>query len=63
MVDHNSASKECRRRMGAAYALNLLGDSSSSCQEKLNNLRRKLEEDSQKEDQDRCLKQMKKIIK
>lgn len=48
MVAHDSASKECKRRMAEAYALNqkLTGLVS---EEDLRNLRRKLEEDEKPE--------------
>lgn len=44
VVCHDSASKECRRKMGEAYALNQRLNGSVSDQD-LKNLRRKLEED------------------
>jgi len=58
VVDHNSTSKECRRRMGAAYALKLHGDSFSG-EEKLNSLRRKLDQDDEKDNQEKGSKQRK----
>lgn len=48
VVSHDSASKECRRKMGEAYALNQKSKGIVS-EEDLNNLRRKLDED---EDED-----------
>lgn len=45
VVDHGIASKECKRRIGEAYALNLPSDSLET-EEKLSGLRRKLEEDN-----------------
>ncbi|PKU72981.1 (6-4)DNA photolyase [Dendrobium catenatum] len=44
VVPHDLASKECKRQIGAAYALNLSGETADA-EEKLNSLRRKLEED------------------
>ncbi|XP_020590382.1 (6-4)DNA photolyase [Phalaenopsis equestris] len=44
VVSHDIASKECKRQIGAAYALNLSGESPDA-EEKLIHLRRKLEED------------------
>ncbi|XP_028766312.1 (6-4)DNA photolyase isoform X1 [Neltuma alba] len=49
VVSHDSASKECRRRMAEAYALNKeLNDSMS--EEDLKNLRRKLDEGTQEQE-------------
>lgn len=62
VVVHDSASKDCKRRMGAAYALKASFDSLSG-EEMLNNLRRKLEEGDQNEYQDKVLKQQKRRIK
>ncbi|KAH7681761.1 (6-4)DNA photolyase protein [Dioscorea alata] len=45
VVNHGIASKECKRRIGEAYALNLPSDSLET-EEKLCGLRRKLEEDN-----------------
>ncbi|KAL5575630.1 hypothetical protein UlMin_017329 [Ulmus minor] len=44
VVSHDSASKECKSRMGEAYALNQKSNGSVS-EEELNSLRRKLEQD------------------
>ena len=44
VVFHDSASKECKSRMGEAYALNQKSNGSVS-EEELNSLRRKLEQD------------------
>lgn len=43
MVSHDSASKECRRKMGEAYALNKELNGLVS-EDDLKNLRRKLDE-------------------
>lgn len=48
MVSHDSASKECKRRMGEAYALNQRLNGSVG-EEELNGLRRRLEEDQNQE--------------
>ncbi|OWM81818.1 hypothetical protein CDL15_Pgr007856 [Punica granatum] len=56
VVGHDSASKECRRKMGEAYALNQRLNGSVSEQD-LKNLRRKLEEDRTEEVNPRTMKQ------
>ncbi|XP_058112642.1 (6-4)DNA photolyase isoform X2 [Magnolia sinica] len=56
VVDHDKASKECRRKMGAAYALNRTTDGLVS-ENDLNGLRRKLEEDESHASQFRNQKQ------
>ncbi|XVF74688.1 hypothetical protein PTKIN_Ptkin13bG0131800 [Pterospermum kingtungense] len=48
VLSHDSASKECRRKMGEAYALNQKSKGIVS-EEDLNNLRRKLDEDEDRE--------------
>ena len=48
VVSHDSASKECKKRMGGAYELNRKSDGSVS-EEALNVLRTRFEED-QKQD-------------
>ncbi|KAH7681758.1 (6-4)DNA photolyase protein [Dioscorea alata] len=45
VVDHGIASKDCKRRVGEAYALNLPSDSLET-EEKLSGLRRKFQEDN-----------------
>ncbi|ONK66521.1 uncharacterized protein A4U43_C06F9060 [Asparagus officinalis] len=56
VVDHSSASKECRRLMGVAYG------SKPSAEENLNISRRKPEGDDQKEHQQNASKQRRKLI-
>ncbi|KAJ8640574.1 hypothetical protein MRB53_017268 [Persea americana] len=56
VVAHDSASKECRRKMGAAYALNHTMDGSVG-EEDLRSLRRKLEEDATHDFKSRSQKQ------
>lgn len=56
VVAHDSASKECRRKMGAAYALNRTMDGSVG-EEDLRSLRRKLEEDATHDLKSRSQKQ------
>lgn len=46
MVAHDTASKECKRKLAEAYALNRLSNGSVS-EDDLTKLRRKLEEDQQ----------------
>lgn len=48
VVAHDSASKECKRRLGEAYALNKKLNGLVS-EEELNTLRKTLEEDQNKE--------------
>lgn len=48
MVAHDSANKDCRRRMAEAYALNQKMSGMVSAED-LRNLRRKLEEDQKPE--------------
>ncbi|XP_044495187.1 (6-4)DNA photolyase isoform X1 [Mangifera indica] len=48
VVSHDSASKECKRKLGEAYALNQKLNGQVS-EEDLKNLRRKLEEDKEQE--------------
>ena len=50
MLRHDSASKECRKKMGEAYALNQKLDGLVS-EEDLKSLRRKLDEDGEQEPQ------------
>lgn len=56
MVSHDSASKECRRRIAEAYDLNKMLDGVVS-EEDLNILKRKLEEDQSKQSELKRLKQ------
>ena len=56
MVSHDSASKECRRRLAEAYELNKKLNGTVS-EEDLKKLRRKLEEDTIQESKSKRLKQ------
>ena len=56
MVSHDSASKECRRRLAEAYELNKKLNGTVS-EEDLKKLRRKLEEDTIQESKTKRLKQ------
>ena len=56
MVSHDSASKECRRRLAEAYELNKKQNGTVS-EEDLKKLRRKLEEDKIQESKSKRLKQ------
>lgn len=56
VVSHDSASKECRRRLAEAYELNRKLNGAVS-EEDLKTLRRKLEEDERQELKSKRLKQ------
>ncbi|XP_031265156.1 (6-4)DNA photolyase [Pistacia vera] len=56
VVSHDSASKECKRKLGEAYALNQKLNGQVS-EDDLKNLRRKLEEDKEQESGSRRQKQ------
>jgi len=56
VVAHDSASKECKRKLAEAYALNRKLNGSVN-EDDLRNLRRKLEEDQNPEGTERRQKQ------
>lgn len=62
VVAHDSASKECKRKLAEAYALNRKLNGSLS-EDDLRNFRRKLEEDQNQEGPERRQKQKRKLVR